>query len=246
MDYLQSFAQTGEGGHISAGPRPIMIADTYLMAKINTIRLASLRGYKIPDHEAELVRLYTEEDREQALDYFIDQYIVNQLLNVMSLSQEYELDTDRVRQISIGSDHFPPTYLHIIFYMENSTWDSAPDFTDSGIIVVSNVLNNASAVTLTKFLHKHPYKFINIRSLDVYPFGNALMPQCELVADPNEVQALASQRDAQTPFFMSRIHHTDPAAMYLGAEVGHAIIQTIVNVDRGAVVSHHLKICFVD
>lgn len=237
MDYLKSLATTFTQESAVNDLTPTMVADIYMTSKINSIRLARMRNYIIPDDELELLSVYETETRSTSVEFFINAYIQNELLNVLDLSQSYNRTDDKY-----------PATLDVFFYLEGVqiSSDISTRANNGGelIIVTNKDLTNASIVSIMRSLAQTP-TYINIKTLGLWPFNNAFEPESVLVTDKSEIAHLVSQRSIESPIFLPRIQSSSLACIYLGAKPGNVIIQTNINVDKGAAVSKHLKLLLV-
>lgn len=219
---------------------PSMIVDTYMDAKITSIRLAQARGYAIPDSERALLTSSEDLTRAQLVEYFIENYTEGNFLTLGSLTTTYELDSERSREsLVIAPRGYLPKYLQILFTENNVMLDPEVPLEETELIIVSRIALPAAA---TKDLQGSSAKWWQAlaSSLAVWPLDNSLTPSYTLYKDYYTVEDIAEQLGVRREGLQA-IKQEDPVMMMLGGTKGDVVREVRVNVDGQSIVTRSVQ-----
>lgn len=220
---------------------PSMIVDTYMDAKITSIKLAQARGYAIPDNERALLASSEDLTRAQLVEYFIAAYTEGNFLTLGSLTTIYELvEGDKPRESLIVAPRGRlPKYLQILFTENNVVIDPQVPLDETELIIVSRIALPAAAMKELQGSGARWWETV-ASSLAVWPLGNSLTPSYTLYKDYYTVEDIAEQLGV-TREGLQAIKQDDPVMIMLGGVKGDVACEVRTNVDGQSIVTRSVQ-----
>lgn len=236
---------------------PTVIADTYMDSKMNSIRIALLRGYTVPQEELDLLEQISRSNRQEAHRIFLSHYQVGEaFFPIGDLSSIYTIGEENV---VIGPGR--PQYLAFLFYakapdaptMLNSIINPGYHPTEY-IAIGKDPLAGPEHNSLIKEVNKrydaslgknksHPdakppkFSFLITNQLSRWILDNPFIPKMKLYKQGFGLESLSKQRGIVTDNQLAEMYIDDVLAPILGTEIGDILEEVRFNVDSSAIAS---------
>lgn len=235
---------------------PTMIADTYMDSKMNSIRIALLRGYVVPQEELDLLKTLSESSRRDAHRLFLSHYQVGEdFFPIGDLSAIYSVGEENVVVGPGRSSH-----LAFLFYakapdavtMLNSITNPGYHSTEY-IAIGKDSLSASEHNALIKEAVKrydtavgkkaHPdaippkFYFLVTNQLSRWILDNPYVPKMRLFKQGVGLENLAKQRGLESTNQLSELYTDDVLIPLLGAERGDILEEIRYNIDSSAIAS---------
>ena len=223
MDILSSLAPKRyvRTENVVDGTSPAVIADDYMESKINSIRTAKLRGYKVEDWELDLVQQLTTSSRKTAHTLFIQRYISSGYLTVSALTSVY--DWDNSSPLVVAEENHPQ--LAFVFYTANGVdSDEVKDLVDGSELVLIGLspLANIYMKPLVEGLNKKNVTIVNrvTQSMAMWPVYNHMVPEMVLHKNGYQLEELSQQLKLKSMEKLTKVKVDDLVAKIYGVEEG--------------------------
>lgn len=222
---------------------PTQIAEGYMRSKINSIRIAQLRGYEVSDEELELVANLLSASRSEATKQFIKKYTGrDQFLPLANLNATYEL--------GMGGSVTGAQRRTLAFYFFTSDGpdEREIDFSEDTELIL---IGHSAVTALLRTKIKTQIEAVGGRlstfltsELIMWPLDNPYVPQCH-VYKRGSLQNVAEERGIKSVDDLARIDTNDIVARLFGMEVDDILIETRLAVDMAAMARRmtEMRIC---
>jgi hypothetical protein len=225
---------------------PTQIADAYMNSKINSVRIALLRGYNVPEEERELVENLRLLPRTQALSAFINHYIEGRYFPLSNLNASYQLGEDRENVVGLQ-----PQVLIFHFYTTDG-----PDEREIAYVPESEMvfighgnLNNTIYTRIVTHARNAGIKVSRFvtEQLTTWPLDNPYAPSARVYkrVEGGKYQGLGdilADRGISSPDQLNYIELTDPVARLYGMDEGDLMVETRLAVDMAAIAKRIVEI----
>lgn len=213
MDILARLAPPREEKAVEATVSdltPTMIADNYMYSKINSVRMAQLRGYEVPEEEAELIRQLTSVSRAEAHRIFIEYYTEEGYLTLPSLSVLYSLSGEEGRVMGPQRSH-----LTFIFYASDGVDLSSVSIEDDTEVVIVGLSTLPARLLMDLQDGLSKYKNTKLVSrltsvMTLWPIDHPHVPRYTLYKKGADVDHVASSRGVPSLDNIAIMNNGDP------------------------------------
>lgn len=225
---------------------PTMIADTYMDSKINSIRIAILRGYNVSDEERGFVDILLEADRADAHALFIEWYAKEGYLTLSNLNARYTFSGKN--GLVVGEQR-----RNLFFYFYPTDGPIPADVViedDSELITVglNPIVPAIEQLIVAKMEKKTNTKFSKrvTSEMALWPIDNAFVPKYKLHKKASGVEHVAQQRGTESLETLSIFNKDEIISKIYGAEKGDIMIATRLVFDISSMTKRSVSVHYVE
>lgn len=223
---------------------PTMIADVYMDSKVNSVRMAQLRGYEVSEEEDALVGLLLTLSRSEAHRLFIEHFTENNYLSLSSLNGLYRLREDREDTVDIKGPQ--RRILAVNFYSSDGPVPANIKFENDMELVIVGL--TGISPTIEQAIRNRANEYNNttvsiwrVDELSLWPIENPYVAPFLVFKRGVGVEDLPSQRGAASYKEISDIRPDDVIGRLYGVEPGDVVIEKRLIFDTASMA----KISFV-
>lgn len=205
---------------------PTMIADVYMESKINSVKMARLRGYEVPEEEDVLVDLLLAVSRMEAHQLFIEHFTENNYLSLGSLNGLYRLKDGEEGDIK-GPQR---RTLAVNFYSSDGPVPANIKFENDMELVIVGL--TGISPTIEQAIKNRASDYTNtivsvwrVDELSLWPIDNPFVAPFLVFKQGWSVEKLPTQRGASSLQEINDVKRDDVVARLYGVEVGDVVIE---------------------
>jgi hypothetical protein len=213
---------------------PTQIADAYMNSKINSVRMALLRGYSVPEEEEELIQSLRRAKRAEAHAIFIRYYSRADYLALNALNSTYNL---------LGGPNIvgtQPSKLSFLFYSSEGPHDEDLVYDEGGemILIGLTPVQQGALTRIQADASESNVKVVTRTAEDMstWALDNPYAPIKVVVHKQGEgIENVPTNRGTDAPDKLDLILTNERIAKIYGVDVGDVWIETRLSIDPSAI-----------
>lgn len=223
---------------------PTLIADNYMESKINSVRMAQLRGYEVPASELDLIEAIAASSRDEQHRLFKEYYTEDDYLPLPSLSSSYPLSATGGKVKGPQRSH-----LAFIFYASDGVDINGIDLEDDTEVVIIGLYPVPFKATEELLDVLRPRRSVLIQRLtsdmSLWPLSNPLVSDMVLHKQGFGLGDLAAQRGVPDLTHLPKMKMSDIVAVCFGAEPGDIMMETRISSDATSLVARNAYVRYI-
>lgn len=219
---------------------PTQIADAYMSSKVNSVRIALVRGYAVPEEERDLIESLITLPRSEAHRAFISYYSRGEYLplNALNSTYEYSEEVD-----VIGTQ---PAYLSFVFYTSDGPdVEDLEIYDDSELVIVGLTdITQSGLLATMKALSDIKVRLVPRLAMDMalWPLLNPFVPKMKVYKKIADVDRFTRERGASSASEIMEILTNSVVALVYGMEVGDVMVEDGLLLDSSSLVKRRVTL----